>query len=117
VPRYIDVTLDKPRRLRFDVNALSTLEKALTVPLGEIVVQLRRVSVNTLITCIQVGLLHEERNLTPDRVGHMIQAFFDRDPGNDFEALARVVSDALEASGIVKPDKDKDPGADPLAAT
>lgn len=115
--RYIDVTLDKPRKLRFDVNALSTLEKALTVPLGEIVVQLRRVSVSTLITCIQVGLLHEERNITPDRVGNMIQAFFDRDPENDFEALARLVSDALEASGVVKPDKDKEQGAGPLATT
>ena len=76
-PRYIDVSLDKPRKLRFDVNALDALERATGAPLGEMIGLLARGSMRCLKLSIWQGLRHEDLKLSPDRVGELIQRYLE----------------------------------------
>lgn len=105
-PRYIDVTFDKPRKLRFDVNALDDLERLLGgVALGEIFGLLARGSVHALKLAVWQGLRHEDRNLTADKAGKLIQEYFDK--GGRMADLSDQVVDAIYASGILRrPEED-----------
>lgn len=96
---FVEVTLDRPRHLRFDVAALDKLEQALGgQPLGEIVGRLDKFSVTALITACWIGLRHEERSLSRDRVAKLIQDFFDG--GGTFVTLVELVAKALNESGV-----------------
>ncbi|NSW92321.1 MAG: hypothetical protein HPY74_16915 [Firmicutes bacterium] len=69
--RYISIELDKPRKLRFDLNALCELEDLFNKPLQQILND--GVSdVKTIRAFIWAGLLHEDPELTIKDVGHMI---------------------------------------------
>lgn len=110
-PRYIDITLDKPRRLRFDVNALDALESALGEPLGRMIGLLAQGSIRALKLAIWQGLRHEDRMLTPDRAGNLVQDWFDA--GRELGDLNDVVIEAIYASGVVKRPEEEPTASDP----
>lgn len=95
---YVDITFDKPRRLRFDLNALVDVEgiagKSLTALLGDL-------SLTTLRDLTWAGLKHEDRRLTRDRVGDLLQTYLQN--GGTTEQLIERIVDALEQSGVFKP--------------
>lgn len=69
--RYVTIELDKPRRLRFDLNALCELEDAFKKPIQEILED-GVIGIKQIRTFIWAGLLHEDPELAIQDVGRMI---------------------------------------------
>lgn len=66
----VDIELDKPRKLRFTLNALAEIEDKLGVPLSKLGdVEL---GVKTAQVMLWAGLLHEDESLTLKQVGDMV---------------------------------------------
>ena len=98
--RTIDITLDKPRRLRFDMRALRALEtdvrRELGLPLQEAMVRWFSVTARLLVLH---GLRHEDPKLTLERVEGAIQNYIDG--GGDVARLYEAASRALRLSGVL----------------
>lgn len=86
---YVEVTLDKKRRLKFDLNALSELEDAL----GKPVTQLNdgTVGMRELRAMVWAGLLHEDPDLTLRDTGELIDL-------ERIEEITEKVTEALTAA-------------------
>jgi len=91
--------LDRPRNLRFDVNALADLEERAKAGIGTIFSE-ERAGFNSVRLALWAGLKHEERTLNPDRVGELIGEFLTG--GGDLQEIMSVVTDAINASGLFK---------------
>jgi hypothetical protein len=120
--RSVDITLDKPRRIRFDVNALDSLEQVLGgMPIGEMIGKMARASVHVAKMALWQGLRHEDRNLTLDRVGNMIQGYLDA--GGEIGDLNDKLFEALYGSGVIRrpeepaPQDPTPPSPTPTSAT
>ena len=111
--RGIDITLDKPRRMRFDINALDRLEQILDLPLVQVLDRFQWGSIRAIKAAVWVALLHEDRNLTLDRVGHLLQAWFDAD--HQIPELRDLLMEAIWASGIVRKDAEASPDPPPTS--
>lgn len=97
--RSVEITLDKPRHLRFTINALEQLEATLgDMPLRDVIGQLNRAGIRVTRQALWAGLRHEDRKLTPDRVGELMDAFFEA--GGDLTDLYRAIDEAIMASGV-----------------
>lgn len=68
---YIDIELDKPRRLKFDMNALAELEDVIGKPVSQL--NQDTVGIKELRAMVWAGLLHEEPKLTIKGAGDLIQ--------------------------------------------
>lgn len=86
---YVDVELDKPRRLRYDLNALAELEDRLGVPLDQIADV--RLTIKNFRIMIWAGLIHEDPELTEEQVGAMVD-------GSNFVEVQQKVAEALALS-------------------
>jgi hypothetical protein len=67
---YVEVELDKVRKIFFDLNALGELEERLGVPLDEL--QNVKLSIKNVRTLIWAGLIHEDEDLTEQYVGKLV---------------------------------------------
>lgn len=93
---HVDLTLDKPRRLRYDFNAIADLETTLGHPIATLLTtQMGLSSIRGLLWC---GLKAEDRRLTPQRTGELIQQYLTN--GGTLEALLAKVREALDQSGV-----------------
>lgn len=115
------LTLDKPRTLRFTIDAVDDLERALGVGLDQLWANKQRIV--ALVALLYHGLKHEDASLTEKRVRRMLQAVIDR--GGDIGAINETVLEALFASGVYGRDlaakaeelrAEKGPAADPPPA-
>jgi len=95
---YIDITLDRPRRIRFDLNALVEIENISQKSLTGLLTDL---SLTTLRNLTWAGLKHEDRRLTRERTGELLQVYLEN--GGTTERLIEQLVDALEQSGVFKP--------------
>lgn len=73
---YVEIELDKPRTLRFDLNALAELEEAFDIPLDKIGTLFtgKRLAANVR-KLLLIGLKHEDESLTEKQVGAMIDGW------------------------------------------
>src|SRR5690606_12461338 len=108
--KTVPVELDKPRRLRFDVNALADVEDAMGVGIGAIFQQ--QVGIRMIRTLLWAGLKWEDPGLTQQRAGLLLQKYLEQ--GGDLGALVDKLLEALKASGLVG--KAEDPNADEAEA-
>lgn len=106
--RAVTIELDRPRRLRFDVNALADAEERLGMGLGRIMQQ--EASFALLRTLLWAGLRHEDRRLTPEAAGTLLQQHIAG--GGDLETVAARVMEAILASGLFSERVDDDPNAE-----
>ncbi len=74
---FTPIELDKPRRLRFDIQACVDMESVLGMSLGEIVHRLNTVSITVTRAALWAGLKHEDSTLTINGAGDLLQAYFD----------------------------------------
>jgi len=95
--RYVEIELDRPRRLRYDINALADLEEALGVGLGA-ALSGERMGIRTLRAMLWAGLRHEDPMLTIREAGELLNGYLERH-GN-LEGISQAINRALEASGI-----------------
>ncbi|MZP28686.1 hypothetical protein GTO91_03000 [Heliobacterium undosum] len=82
---FVDIDLDKPRRLRYTLNALAEIEDKLgltVTELGE-----ANLGLKAIRTFLWAGLIHEAPELTEKAVGDWV----------DFENMAYVQTKIAEA--------------------
>ncbi len=69
---YYPIQLDKSRNFRYGMKALSLIEKKLKKPIAKI--DMDNMSIEDMATFVWAGLVHEDRDLTPDKVMDLIDA-------------------------------------------
>lgn len=95
----VSIEFDKPRTLRFDLEALESLETASGgKPLGTLVGELNSLSISTLKLALWAGLKHEDKTLNPTLVRKMLQAYIDAK--KPLKTLTEAVSEAILGSGL-----------------
>lgn len=114
------ITLDKPRLLRFTIDAVARLEAEEGVGLDELWARKQRIV--ALVALLYHGLRHEDATLTKARVIKLLDRFVDA--GGDTTQLNETVLEALFASGVygrqlvesvtaLRDDKEADGASDP----
>lgn len=96
--RYVEITLDKPRRLRFDINALADVEGVLGGGLAAVFSE-QQAGIRSLRALLWAGLKWEDPTLTLSRVGELIQDLSDQ--GEDLTQLGQTINQALRLSGLL----------------
>lgn len=91
---------DKPRRLRFDIQACMDLEAALGQPLGQIVMQLQSVSITATCAAIWAGCKHEDPTLNVAGVRKRLQKYLD--DGGTLKGVNDALNQALVDSTPLK---------------
>lgn len=97
--KYINIELDKPRRLRFDINALADAEEELGTGIGKALQM--RAGIREIRALLWAGLKWEERGLTLSRTGMILQGHLSSG-GGSLEDVAGAIGEALEASGLMQ---------------
>lgn len=87
---FIILEMDRPRRLRYGMNALVTIEELTGKPITKL--DLNAVSIKDLRAIIYAGLVHEDKELTPEKVGELI------DEHGDMENVAKKLGEAMTAA-------------------
>lgn len=88
---------DRPRNLRFDVNALADLEDRAKAGIAQLFSE-ERIGLNALRLMLWAGLKHEDRTLTVERVGDMLSEYLSK--GGSLEEVTQILSEAVEACGL-----------------
>lgn len=96
MPTGTPITLDKPRTLRFTIDAVAELETALGVGLDQLWANKQRIV--ALVSLLLHGLSHEDPTLTEKRVRKILQGVVDR--GGDLTEINERVLEALFESGV-----------------
>lgn len=98
---------EKLRRLRYDFNAISELEEKMDAPIGTLLSE-NRMGFRAIRGLLWAGMKWENRSLTPQAVGELIQKHLDA--GGDLPGLTDKATQALRLSGIFgKEEEAEDP--------
>lgn len=84
---YVTVELDKPRRLRYGINALCMIEDMLGKPLTKL--DTDRMSIKDIRTVLYCGLAGDDKDLTPEKVGDLI------DEHSNLEEIIQKMTEAI----------------------
>lgn len=87
---YYPIQLDKSRNLRYGMRALSLIEKKLKKPISK--VDTDNLTMEETAVLIWAGLVHEDKNLTPDRVMDLVDEY------SNFNAVMQVFGEALQGA-------------------
>jgi len=71
----VTIELDKPRTLRYGMNALIKIEELTGKNLTKL--DLDNISVKDLRTIVYAGLFHEDKDLTPEKCADLIDEYSD----------------------------------------
>jgi hypothetical protein len=95
---FTPITLDKARNFRYNMKAISKIEKTLNTTLSKI--DFNNISMEEIATVVWAGLIHEDKDLTVDKVMDLI------DEHSDVETVIEIMGKALgEAFGNGKQGK------------
>jgi hypothetical protein len=95
--KSVPIVLDKPRTLKFDLNAFIELEDLYgSIEAALEAMQSGKNQIKAIRAVLWAGLLHEEETLTPKQVGTMI----------DLDKLEEVTHALMEAIEGAMPPKD-----------
>ena len=97
MPKTVLIELDKARRLKYDVNAFVAIEEALGTTLGR---AFRSPGLREVRALLWAGLQWEDRDLTPEDVGDIIQTYLEN--GGDLDKLTDAIRKALEGSRLIR---------------
>ena len=94
-----EITLDKPRRLRFDLAAFKDLEAAMGgVPLGTIYRQIQQFGLTAISLALWAGLKHEDRALTRPLTDTIFETYLTG--GGRVSTVTTALMEAIDASGL-----------------
>lgn len=97
----VTIQLDKPRTLRYGINALAKVEDLTGKPITAL--DLNNVGIKDLLVIIYAGLYHDDKTLTLEKVGDLIDEY------SDINAIAAKVGEAFtEAFGKDSAGKERD---------
>lgn len=97
----ITIVLDKPRTLRYGMNALAKIEDITGKSILSL--DLNKVGIKDLLGIVYGGLYHEDKTLTPEKVGDLIDEY------SDLASIAEKIGEALTLA-FGKSDKEVDQG-------
>ena len=83
----ITITLDKPRTLRYGMNALAKIEDLTGKSI--LALDLNQVGIKDLLAIVYSGLYHEDKTLTIQKVGDLIDEY------SDLTEIAEKIGEAL----------------------
>jgi len=72
---YYPIQLDKMRNFRYGMKAISLIEKKLGKPIGKI--DLENLTMEDAAVMIWAGLVHEDKDLTPEKVMDLVDEYSD----------------------------------------
>ena len=98
--KSVTIQLDRPRRLRFDYNALSDVEEKAGMGIGAILSE-QRIGFAMTRVLLWGGLKWEDRKLTLEKVGELLQAYFQG--GGSWDDIIATIFQAVNASGLFSP--------------
>ena len=101
--------LDKPRNLRFDMNAFADLEERLGIGPSQLFAE-DRSGFSTIRGLVWAGLKWEDARLKIETVGALLQTYMEA--GGELGDVMTEVAKALNASGMFKMDVTKDQTGD-----
>lgn len=87
---YTPVELDKVRNFRYGMKAISIIEKKFKKPIAK--VDFDNLTMEDTATIIWAGLVHEDKNLTTDKVMDLI------DEKGNLQQVMQVMSEAMSAA-------------------
>ena len=112
--RYVEIALDKPRRIRFTLNAIREVEQDFGIGFNEIFDKDKPlIGMDAIVRLLFYGLKHGDRenrkDLTSvDKLGDILQKHWvDADKGNWADLMEYVV-DGMKAGGIIPKDTELD---------
>jgi len=94
----VEITLDKPRRIRFTFAELKSLEARLGKPMGDVVSDMTRLSVNTLQHMLFAGLRATDSRLRFEDVERLLIEWVEGGKGTLNDVLY-ALNEALMESG------------------
>jgi hypothetical protein len=112
----VEILLDRPRRLRFTMNALSDFEEHARTGIGKMLTEQSLAGLRLALWC---GLKWEDRTITPEKAGDILQRYIDQFEGME-SPLVYVyerVNQALQASGILGKAPQDGTAAEPTTPT
>lgn len=71
----VTIELDKPRTLRYGMNALAKIEDVTGKSIMNL--DLNNIGIKDLLAIVYAGLFHEDKNLTVAKVGDLIDEYAD----------------------------------------
>jgi hypothetical protein len=87
------------KTLRYNFNAIADVEERAKTGIGTLLSE-ERIGFNSMRYLVWAGLKWEDRGLTIERTGLMLQQYFK--DGGTFELLSLIVMNALKASGVLQ---------------
>lgn len=91
------IELDKPRTLRYGMNALIKIEELTAKNLAKL--DLDNISIKDLRTIVYAGLFHEDKSLTPEKCADLIDEY------SDIGTVAEKLGEAMTLAFGVKSGK------------
>lgn len=82
---------DKPRELKYGMNALAKLEKMIGKPLSQM--NTTNMGIYEMRDMLYCGLYHEDKDLTLEKVGDLVDEYAD-----DMADLGKKLNEAIQAS-------------------
>ena len=110
---YAEITLDKPRRVRYRWQDIRELCRRLGgVTLQGLLAKLGEAEPDTISTALMLGLRHDEPRITGERVDEILDAYFRTEDGR-LGTVLTAINEGIQASGLLRDrstKKDDDPG-------
>jgi len=72
---FYPIQLDKMRNFRYGMKAISLIEKKLGKPIGK--VDMENLTMEDAAVMIWAGLVHEDKDLTPEKVMDLVDEYSD----------------------------------------
>ena len=105
---YAEITLDKPRRVRYRWQDIRELTRRLSgATLQGLLSKLGEADPETITTALLLGLRHEDPKLTVERIDEILDAYFRTDEGRLASVLA-ALNEALANCGLLRDRSKKD---------
>lgn len=104
---YAEIDLDKPRKLLFRIQDLRDLclrvgraSGGPAVAMLDLLDKLGKMDLDTVLTALFMGLRHEDKRLTPEKVTDLVQTFVDTQ--GSMADLLNALNEAIEKSGVIR---------------
>lgn len=95
---YVEITLDRVRKLRFTIEELEALETRVNQPVGDVFANLGKLDIRMLRQVLWTGLRHDDRNLRFEKVRDLMSAYLAE--GHTLADLLWAINQAIVRSGI-----------------
>ena len=97
---YTPIILDKTRNFRYGMKAISLIEKKMKCNVSKI--DFENLTMEDTATLIWAGLVHEDRELTPEKIMDLV------DEHSNIKDVAKVMGKAMnEAFGVKSEEKNE----------